>query len=118
MLAHREQYHKFKPYWTMLDFPVLTSVLGVRWHREHLASSGVENISRDVRELEALDEEEALEDEVTESSLVTCNRFCWGTGEGLIGDSWAAAVCILKKSFETLLLLLVVAWGGRYASNG
>ena len=66
----------------MLDLPVLTSVLGVRWHREHLASSVVENISSDVRELEALDEEELLDDEETESSLVTCNRF-W---EGLIGD--------------------------------
>jgi hypothetical protein len=103
----------------MLDLPVLMSVLGVRWHREHLASSGVENISSDVRELEALDELELLDeldDEVIESSLVTCNRFCCGTGAGLIGDSWAAAVCILKKSlFETLL---VVAWGGRYASNG
>lgn len=71
----------------MLDLPVLTSVLGVRWHREHLASSGVENISRDVRELEALDEleelDDLLEDEETESSLVTCNKFC----EGLIGDA-------------------------------
>jgi hypothetical protein len=83
MLAHREQYHRFKPYWTMLDLPVLMSVLGVRWHREHLASSGVENISSDDLELEELDE---LDTEVTESSLVTCNRFCCGTGEGLIGD--------------------------------
>jgi hypothetical protein len=88
MLAHREQYHKFRPYWTMLDLPVLMSVLGVRWHREHLASSGVENISSDDRELEALDDlEDELDDEVMESSLVTCNRFCWGTGAGLIGDS-------------------------------
>lgn len=73
----------------MLDLPVLTSVLGVRWHREHRASSGVENISRDVRELEALDELEELDeldDELRESSLVTCNKFCCGTGEGLIGD--------------------------------
>lgn len=77
----------------------------------------MENISRDVRELDALEELDELDDEVTESSLVTCNRFCCGTGEGLIGDSWAAAVCILKKSFENLLLV-VVAWGGRYASNG
>ena len=78
----------------------------------------MENISSDVRELAALEELDELDDEEIESSLVTCNRFCCGTGEGLIGDSWAAAVCILKKSFETLLLLLVVAWGGRYASNG
>lgn len=77
----------------------------------------MENISSDVRELAALEELDELDDEEIESSLVTCNRFCCGTGEGLIGDSWAAAVCILKKSFETLLLL-VVAWGGRYASNG
>ena len=76
----------------------------------------MENISSDVRELAALEELDELDDEEIESSLVTCNRFCCGTGEGLIGDSWAAAVCILKKSFETLLL--VVAWGGRYASNG
>lgn len=86
-MAHREQYHKFKPYCTILDLPVLTSVLGVRWHREHLASSGVENISRDVRELEALDEleelDDLLDDEETEWSLVTCKRFC----EGLIGDA-------------------------------
>jgi hypothetical protein len=47
----------------------------------------VENISSDVRELEALDELDELDDEVTESSLVTCNRFCCGTGEGLIGDA-------------------------------
>ena len=89
MLAHREQYHRFKPYWTMLDLPVLMSVLGVRWHREHLASSGVENISSDVRELEALEEldDELDDDEEMESSLVTCNRFCCGTGAGLIGDS-------------------------------
>jgi hypothetical protein len=72
MLAHREQYHKFNPYGTMLDLPVLMSVLGVRWHREHLASSGDENMSSDDRDLEDLDEVE----EVTESSLVTCNRFC------------------------------------------
>jgi len=76
MLAHREQYHKLRPYWTMLDLPVLMSVLGVRWHREHLASSGVENISSDDRELEALDELDELDDEEMESSLVTCNRFC------------------------------------------
>jgi hypothetical protein len=93
----------------MLDLPVLMSVLGVRWHREHLASSGVENISSDVRELEALDELELLDeldDEVIESSLVTCNRFCCGTGEGLIGDARAVAVCIVKRSFETLLLVV------------
>ena len=77
----------------------------------------MENISSDVRELEALELLDELDDEVTESSLVTCNRFCCGAGEGLIGESWAAAVCILKKSFETLLLV-VVAWGGRYASSG
>jgi hypothetical protein len=73
----------------MLDLPVLMSVLGVRWHREHLASSGVENISSDDRELEALEELDELDEldmEVTESSLVTCNKFCCGTGEGLIGD--------------------------------
>ena len=106
MLAHREQYHKFKPYWTMLDLPVLISVLGVRWHREHLASSGVENISSDDRELEALEVLDELDDELIESLLVTCNRFCCGTGEGLIGDARAVAVCIVKKSFETLLLVV------------
>lgn len=47
----------------------------------------MENISSDVRELEALEELDELDDEVTESSLVTCNRFCCGTGEGLIGDA-------------------------------
>jgi hypothetical protein len=56
----------------------------------------VENISRDVRELEALEELDELDDELIESSLVTCNRFCCGTGEGLIGDAWAVAVCMLK----------------------
>ena len=71
----------------MLDLPVLTSVLGVRWHREHLASSGVENISSDDRELEALEVLDELDDEVTESSLGTCSKFCCGTGEGLIGDA-------------------------------
>ena len=107
MLAHREQYHKFKPYCTILDLPVLTSVLGVRWHREHRASSGVENISSDDRELEALDEDEELDeldDEDKESSLVTCNRFCCGTSEGLIGDARAVAVCMLKKSFRDPVL--------------
>lgn len=98
MSAHREQYHKFRPYCTMLDLPVLTSVLGVRWHREHRASSGVENMSSDDRELEELNEEEV------ESSLETCSKFCCGTGLGLSGDSWMAAVCILKKSLEVVWL--------------
>jgi hypothetical protein len=71
MLAQREQYHKFKPYWTMLELRVLNSVLGVHWHREHLASSGEENMSIDDRELEALDELDELDEEVTESLLVT-----------------------------------------------
>ena len=67
MLAQREQYHKFKPYWTMLEFRVLNSVLGVHWHREHLASSGAENMSSDDRELEALDElDDELDDFVRE----------------------------------------------------
>lgn len=104
MSAHREQYHRFKPYWTMLDLPVRTSVLGVHWHREHLASSGEENMSSDDRELEELDEVEELNEEEVESSRETCSKFCCGTGLGLIGESWAAAVCILKESLEMLLL--------------
>lgn len=85
MLAQREQYHRLRPYCTMLDFPVLMSVLGVRWHREHLAISGAEKASRD-EELLAEEEEEV------ESSLVTWSKFCCGTGLGLMGDPWAAAV--------------------------
>lgn len=68
MLAQREQYHKLSPYWTMLSLPVRTSTLGVRWHLEHLATSGAENMSRSIDDDEELEEDE--EDEV-ESSLVT-----------------------------------------------
>lgn len=54
----------------MLLFPVLKSVLGVLWHREHLAT-----ISRDdLAELE--DDDEELSEEL-ESSL-TSNTFCTG----------------------------------------
>jgi len=60
----------------MLDLPVLTSTLEVLWHREHLATSGNENMSRDVRELELESELEVEldlldDDELIESSLVT-----------------------------------------------
>lgn len=89
----------------MLDLPVLTSVEGVRWHREHRAISGAENMSSE--DLELLEELQLLEDEELESSLVTCNKFCCGTGRGLIGDSWAAAVCILKKSIVAVSRTLV-----------
>lgn len=58
-------------------------------------------------DLELLEELQLLEDEVLESSLVTCNKFCCGTGRGLIGDSWAAAVCIFKKSVVARLRALV-----------
>ena len=61
----------------MLDLPVLKSMLEVLWHREHLATSGAENMSREVRELELEFELEVeldlLDDEdvLIESSLVT-----------------------------------------------
>lgn len=103
MLAQREQYHRFKPYWTMLSLPVLTSTLGVRWHREHLATSGAANMSNDGDE-----ELEDEDDDEEEWSLVTWSKFCCGTGRGLIGDPWAAAVCIFNRSLAAIL----VARGG------
>jgi len=104
----------------MLDFPVLKLVLDVLWHREHLATSGAENMSKDVRELELEFELEVEldlldEDELIESSLVTWSMFCCGTGRGLIGDAWAAADCILMKSGEAMF---VACRGGRYDSSG
>lgn len=51
----------------MLDLPVTTSMLGERWHREHLASSGDENM---LYFLSIPDDDELLLDEM-ESSLVT-----------------------------------------------
>jgi len=38
------------------------------------------------------------EEDEDESSLVTWSMFCWGTGRGLIGVPWAAAVCSLRRS--------------------
>lgn len=104
----------------MLDLPVFKSMLEVLWHREHLATSGAENMSRDVRELELefeLDVELDLSDAdevLIESSLVTWSRFCCGTGRGLIGDACAAADCILMRSVDAML----VACGGWYESSG
>ena len=78
MLAHRLQYHRFRPYWTMLFFPVLTSMLGVLWHLEHLAKSNDEAVLLLSDELES--------SECMFSSLVTWSTFCTGTGRGLLGD--------------------------------
>lgn len=65
MRAHLLQYHRLSPYWTMLLFPVLASMLDVLWHLEHLASSRGD-ISPDVYD----EAEDVLLDE-EESSLVT-----------------------------------------------
>lgn len=106
----------------MLDFPVLKSMLEVLWQREHRATSGAENISREVLELEPeLELEVELdlldeEGEWIESSLVTWSMFCCGTGRGLMGEAWAAADCILMRSDDAMLF--VAACGGRYESSG
>lgn len=71
----------------MLLFPVLTSILGVLWQREHLANSGVDM-------LESIEEDSDELPEDAESSLVTCNTFCTGLGFGRGLCPWAADVCI------------------------
>lgn len=91
----------------MLSLPVLTSTLGVRWQREHLATSGAANISYDGDEEpedEPEDEDEDEDDDEVESSLVTWSKFCCGTGRGLIGDPWAAAVCIFNRSLAAIFV--------------
>lgn len=89
----------------MLSLPVLTSTLGVRWQREHLATSGAANKRNDGdEEPEDEDEDEDEDDDEVESSLVTWSKFCCGTGRGLIGDPWAAAVCIFNRSLTTIFV--------------
>lgn len=87
MPAHLLQYHRFRPHWIMLLCRVLMSRLGVRWHREHLASSGgdAKPMSMEVRELS--------EDDDDESSL-DCSTFCTGCARGLLDvPLWAACDC-------------------------
>jgi hypothetical protein len=58
----------------MFDLPVMMSMLGVRWHLEHLAISGEEKMLY----LLPPDDEEELFVDVMESSLVTWRTFCCG----------------------------------------
>lgn len=79
----------------MLFLRVLTSKLGVRWHREHLTCSSGDAISESNEECELLEE--------LESSLETLRTFCAGTGRGLLGgrpyaeDVWA---CIMVSGTD------------------
>ena len=57
----------------MFDLPVWMSMLGVRWHLEHLAVSGDEKILCLLPVDEVYDE---LEVDETDSSLVTWRTFC------------------------------------------
>jgi hypothetical protein len=56
----------------MFDLPVMMSMLGVRWHLEHLAISGEEKMLC----LLPPDDDEELVVDVIESSLVTWRTFC------------------------------------------
>jgi hypothetical protein len=56
----------------MFDLPVMMSMLGERWHLEHLALSGEEKMLC----LLPVAEEKGLDIDVVESSLVTWRRFC------------------------------------------
>jgi hypothetical protein len=57
----------------MFDLPVWMSMLGVRWHLEHLAVSGDEKILCLLPVDPKYDE---LEIDETDSSLVTWRTFC------------------------------------------